>query len=183
MKWNELISRTFFKCEFLFCGNYRKLLSHFFDKKIVKATFLRKKLLKSWFHEISFAVRVNFSVFHTVCYQTLMLENPLFCQFVWVNSTHCYLGLTNPPFRELVWVISTHCYQRLGLNFFLWNCLVLIQCNLSLGFKNSHVWYWFCSKFSLHLLLSSNSWVQTGIFFGNFYRKDFKTSTQSFNWG
>ena len=36
------------------CGNYRNLLSHFFDKNFVKLTILLKKLLKSWFHEIFF---------------------------------------------------------------------------------------------------------------------------------
>ena len=33
------------------CGVCGNLLSPFFDKNFVKATILRKKLLKSWFHE------------------------------------------------------------------------------------------------------------------------------------
>ena len=36
------------------CGNYRNLLSQFFDRYFVKATFLLKKLLNSWFHETFF---------------------------------------------------------------------------------------------------------------------------------
>ena len=36
------------------CGNYGKLFSHFFDKTVVKATFLLEKLMKNWFHEILF---------------------------------------------------------------------------------------------------------------------------------
>ena len=32
------------------CGIYGNLLSQFSDKNFVKATFLLKKLLKSWFH-------------------------------------------------------------------------------------------------------------------------------------
>ena len=61
------------------CGKFGNLLSHFFDKKFVKATFLWKKLLKSWFHEIFFRW-VNFSFFphcvlrmfvcHVVLYDT-----------------------------------------------------------------------------------------------------------------
>ena len=38
------------------CGNYGNLLSHFFDKIFMKATFLWKKLSKSWFHEIFFTL-------------------------------------------------------------------------------------------------------------------------------
>ena len=47
------------------CVNYENSLSHFFDKTFVKATFLLKKLLKSWFHDLFF-VRVNILFFHTV---------------------------------------------------------------------------------------------------------------------
>ena len=32
------------------CGNYRNLLSNFFDKNFVKATFSLKNTLKSWYH-------------------------------------------------------------------------------------------------------------------------------------
>ena len=48
------------------CGNYGNLLSHFFDKNFVKATFLLKKILKSWLDDF-FGVTVNFLLFHTVC--------------------------------------------------------------------------------------------------------------------
>ena len=47
------------------CGNYRSLLSHFFDKTFCESFIFLKKLLKSWFDEI-FSVRVNFSIFCTV---------------------------------------------------------------------------------------------------------------------
>ena len=46
--------------------NHGNSLSRFFDKNFVKATVLQKKLLKSWFHEIFFSARENFSIFHTV---------------------------------------------------------------------------------------------------------------------
>ena len=36
------------------CGNFANFLSYIFDKNFVKAPFLLKKLLKSWFHEIFF---------------------------------------------------------------------------------------------------------------------------------
>ena len=36
------------------CGNYGNILSHYFDKNFVKATFLLKQLLKSWFHKTFF---------------------------------------------------------------------------------------------------------------------------------
>ena len=44
------------------CGKDRICVTHIFGKNFVKATFK----LKSWFHEIFFSVRVNFSFFHTV---------------------------------------------------------------------------------------------------------------------
>ena len=50
------------------CGNHGNLLSHFFFKNFVKATFLLKKSLKSWFDEMFFFVRVNSTFFHTVFY-------------------------------------------------------------------------------------------------------------------
>ena len=50
-----LISRNFFqKSVRAQCGNCGNSLSHFSDKNFVKVTFLVKKLLKSWFHEIFF---------------------------------------------------------------------------------------------------------------------------------
>ena len=51
------------------CGTYRNLPSYFFDKKFVKATFLWKKLLKSWLHEIFFRWEgiSSFSTLYSIC--------------------------------------------------------------------------------------------------------------------
>ena len=53
------------------CGNYGNLLSHFFDKNLVKATVFPKKLCtKELFSRIIYQqdVRVNFSILNTVCF-------------------------------------------------------------------------------------------------------------------
>ena len=47
-------------------GNYENLLSHFFGKNFVKATFLLKKSLNSWFDEIFFRWE-RISRFSTLC--------------------------------------------------------------------------------------------------------------------
>ena len=54
-----------FRDDFLWaqCGNYGNLLSRFFGKNFVKATYLLNKSLKSWF-DGKFLVRVNFWFFH-----------------------------------------------------------------------------------------------------------------------
>ena len=58
---------------------YRNMLSYFFDKKFVKATFLLKKILKSWFDEFILGDSKFFIFPH--CVQEGMkrkgLENPI----------------------------------------------------------------------------------------------------------
>ena len=49
----NVLSRNF--CQKQSCGNYENSFSYFFDKNIVKTTFLLS-YIKSWFHEI-FSVR------------------------------------------------------------------------------------------------------------------------------
>ena len=56
------------------CGIYRNLLSHFLDKNFVKSTYLPKKVLNSWFHEIFFSVRVNLPFFHTVNHNSILFK-------------------------------------------------------------------------------------------------------------
>ena len=48
------------------CGNHGNILSHFFDKIFVKATFLLKKFLKSRFHEIILGKSMFLSFTHDV---------------------------------------------------------------------------------------------------------------------
>ena len=61
------------------CGKYRNLLSNFFDKNLVKATFLLKKLVS----RINFSMRVIFSFFHTVenGWPSITLKKASKCQF------------------------------------------------------------------------------------------------------
>ena len=56
------------------CENCCNLVSHIFDKNFVKITFLLNKLLNTWFDEIFFSVKVNFSFFHTVRLRTFCIE-------------------------------------------------------------------------------------------------------------
>ena len=68
------------------CGKNGNLLSHFFGKNFVKATFLLKKLLNSWYDEIFWwECRVNFSI------TTLVWKNEKFTatpQFFSVKSIY-----------------------------------------------------------------------------------------------
>ena len=76
--WNQIIVKTcvkkvnFTEITEIMYKIFAKILSHIFDKNFVKSTFLLKKLLKSWFHEI-FLVRENFSFFHTAIINRLLL--------------------------------------------------------------------------------------------------------------
>ena len=55
------------------CGNFANFLSYIFDKNFVKAPFLLKKLLKSWFHEIFFQWE-KIQHFSTLCFRNLVSQ-------------------------------------------------------------------------------------------------------------
>ena len=61
------------------CGNYGNFLSRIFGKTFVKLkiTGLLNKLLKSWFDEIFFLVRENFSFFHTMHCVQIYSDTPI----------------------------------------------------------------------------------------------------------
>ena len=68
--------------------NYENLLSHFFDKNFMKATFLQKKLLKSWFLEIFFRWEwiSRFSTLCSVWRGEFDAKNPVGGLLMWKSS-------------------------------------------------------------------------------------------------
>ena len=97
----------------LHCGNYRNLLSRFFDKNFVKATHLLNKILNSWFDGKNSGESI-FSFFHSVFrklhsvqkyYKTrsrFIRKNQHFS----VKSTFSLMKLLKIRFHEILWVWS-----------------------------------------------------------------------------
>ena len=66
--FQKTVIQKFCKLHTVLCVLKTEIYSHFFGKNFVKATFLLKTLLNSWFDEIFFSLaRVKFSFFHTFC--------------------------------------------------------------------------------------------------------------------
>ena len=101
----------------LLCGNCCNFLSYFFDTKIVKALFLLKNLLKSWFHEF-FRVWVNHSFFHTMSIEIrLYLKN-----FTWNHNQR----FSSPDKRKL----TTTRYQFHEISNFFDHFVTKHTCNM-----------------------------------------------------
>ena len=89
------------------CGNSTNSLSHIFSKNLVKITFLLKKSLKSWFHEIFF-IEWEFLIFYTVracvSYLKFIFVGRLYVNWVWTDFhkekslINSYLISDYPPF-------------------------------------------------------------------------------------
>ena len=76
------------------------LLSLFFGKNFVKVTSLLMKLLNSWFDEIFFSVKINFSATSTVWVWKRKITLTLFLQKKSVKSTHLLLNYIVRCFHE-----------------------------------------------------------------------------------
>ena len=136
-----------------------EIYSHFFDKTSVKATFLLKKLLKSWFHEIFFG-ESEFLVFpHCVMQSLSKLEthsveiSEFFSQsyFTWNQLWRIYIEALELPFfpsfgfcfkpSKSVKITKNEKFKTSFKNVQKWQNLRLQICNCKLWFHVKSGWY------------------------------------------
>ena len=116
------------------CGNNINSLSYNFDKNFVKATFLLKKLLKSWFHEIFFQWE------RKSCFSTLYVHTATV--FVEKREIHCHANF----FPSTQFIVKFFSEMLIWRNFYEKSVAVKFrnfhsaQCGNSGKFTLTHFW-------------------------------------------